>query len=65
MSYRARKTRNQHDVPRITQREADTMTRCAEKLFKISERQNLSRTDVRNLHRIVSLIYEAIDTAGR
>ena len=65
MSYADRRTRNQHDVPRITQREADTIRRCIEKIMKIANRNNLSRTDRSNLHRIVSLLFEALDDAGR
>jgi len=60
-----KQVRNRHTSAGITNREAQTLTRCAQKIFTISQKNNLYIGYENRLLKINELIYELLEQADR
>lgn len=64
-TFTNKQSRNRHSSAGITGREADTLTRCAMKIFQISQKKNLYIGYERELLEINDKIYRLLEKAGR
>jgi hypothetical protein len=60
-----KQVRNRHSSAGITNREAETLKRCAKKIFKISQKTNLYIGYENRLLTINDLLYELLQQADR